>query len=123
MFHFAEPELYGFGVSTSTPGLIRSSQPLMCFGLPLRTAKTTTVSAPMPSYDCRSHFESTRPASTSRLTSSGVDRKMTSVLSPLATARAWSVEAPYDWVKLTPLPSDVFCQAWMICPITVLGVE
>ena len=48
MFHFAEPELNGFGVTTWTPGLIRSAQPLMCFGLPLRTAKTTTVSAAMP---------------------------------------------------------------------------
>ena len=48
MFHFAEPELNGFGVTTWTPGLIRSSQPLMCFGLPSRTAKTTTVSAAIP---------------------------------------------------------------------------
>ena len=45
MFHFAEPELNGFGVTTWTPGLTRSAQPLMCFGLPFRTAKTTTVSA------------------------------------------------------------------------------
>ena len=48
MFHFAEPELNGFGVTTCTPGLIRSAQPLMCFGLPSRTAKTTTVSAAIP---------------------------------------------------------------------------
>ncbi len=48
MFHFAEPELNGFGVTTCTPGLIRSAQPLMCFGLPWRTAKTTTVSAAIP---------------------------------------------------------------------------
>ena len=48
MFHFAEPELNGFGVTTCTPGLIRSAQPLMCFGLPSRTAKTTTVLAAIP---------------------------------------------------------------------------
>ncbi len=48
MFHFAEPELNGFGVTTWTPGLIRSAQLLMCFGLPLRTAKTTTVLAAIP---------------------------------------------------------------------------
>ena len=48
MFHFAEPELNGFGVTTCTPGLIRSSQPLIFFGLPSRSAKTTTVSAAMP---------------------------------------------------------------------------
>ena len=48
MFHFAEPELNGFGVTTWTPGLIRSFQPLICFGLPSRSAKTTTVSATIP---------------------------------------------------------------------------
>ena len=48
MFHFAEPELNGFGVTTWTPFLTRSFPALMCFGLPSRTAKTTTVSASMP---------------------------------------------------------------------------
>ena len=48
MFHFAEPELNGFGVRTCTPGRVRSLQLLMCFGLPFRTAKTTTVSAAIP---------------------------------------------------------------------------
>jgi hypothetical protein len=70
-----------------------------------------------------SHFESTRPASTSRFTSSPVERKTTSALRPFATARAWSVDAPYDWLKLTPLPFGVFCQAWMIFPMTAFGVE
>ena len=36
MFQRAEPDEAGFGVTISTPGLIRSSQPLMFFGLPLR---------------------------------------------------------------------------------------
>ena len=36
MFHFAPPEVNGFGVITSTPSLVRSSQVLMFFGLPLR---------------------------------------------------------------------------------------
>src|SRR5207245_6513230 len=74
MFHFAEPELKGFGVTTCTPGLSRSPQPLMCFGFPSRTAKTTTVFAPTPLYDWWFHLESTSPASTSRLTSSPVER-------------------------------------------------
>src|SRR6476619_1355622 len=47
-FHFAEPELNGFGVTTWTPDLIRSFHALRCFGLQLRTAKTTNVSASMP---------------------------------------------------------------------------
>ena len=37
MFHFAEPDDAGSAVTILMPGLIRSSQPVMCFGLPLRT--------------------------------------------------------------------------------------
>src|SRR5579884_156143 len=93
-FHFAEPELKGFGVTTWTPGRMRSLQPLMCFGLPLRTAKTTTVSAAIPSYDWRFHVGLTRPASTRRFTSSPVERNTRSAGCPAATARAWFVEGP-----------------------------
>ena len=42
MFHLAIPPVNGFGVTTSTPGLSRSFQPLIFFGLPSRSAKTTT---------------------------------------------------------------------------------
>ena len=48
MFQRALPDVDGFGVITSTPGLIRSSQPVMCFGLPLRTTSTTTESLEKP---------------------------------------------------------------------------
>ena len=48
MFQRAPPDENGLGVITSTPGLIRSSQPLIFFGLPSRSANTTTVSAAMP---------------------------------------------------------------------------
>ena len=47
-FHFAPPEVWTFGVTTSTPGLIRSAQLRMFFGLPLRTAKTTTECVTIP---------------------------------------------------------------------------
>ena len=47
-FQRAPPEMNGFGVITSTPGLTRSFQPLMCFGLPGRTERTTTESVTMP---------------------------------------------------------------------------
>ena len=50
MFHFAPPDVNGFGSITSTPSLVRSSQVLMFFGLPLRTAKTTTELVTKPSY-------------------------------------------------------------------------
>ena len=42
MFHFAIPPVNGFTVTTWTPGLIRSFQPLIFFGLPSRRPKTTT---------------------------------------------------------------------------------
>ena len=48
MFHFADPEDAGSGVTILTPGLIRSSQPVMCSGLPLRTTMTTTESETRP---------------------------------------------------------------------------
>src|SRR2546422_4479865 len=105
------------------PGLTRSDQPLTCFGLPGRSAKTTTESAPIPRYDCLSQFASTSPASTSMFTSAPVERKRTSAGRPAVTARAWSVEPANDCVKETACPSGVCCQAWMILPITVLGVE
>ena len=42
MFHFAMPAVNGFGLTTSTPGLSRSFQPLIFFGFPSRSPKTTT---------------------------------------------------------------------------------
>src|ERR1700741_4669988 len=49
-FHFAEPELNGFGVTTWTPGLVRSAQVWMCFGFPSRTTNATTESAAIELY-------------------------------------------------------------------------
>ena len=34
------PVIFGFGITTDMPGLARSSQSLMPFGLPLRTSST-----------------------------------------------------------------------------------
>ena len=48
MFHWAPPEVNGFGVITSTPSLSRSSQVSMPSGLPGRTAKTTTELVTIP---------------------------------------------------------------------------
>src|SRR5919202_7117025 len=63
------------------------------------------------------------PASARRFISSPVDKKITSAGSPFTTARAWSVDGPYDWLKETPEPAGVPFQAEMILPITVFGVE
>ncbi len=49
-FQRAPPEVNGLGVITWTPFLVRSSQVVMCLGLPLRTTKTTIVSATIPLY-------------------------------------------------------------------------
>src|SRR5512142_3044477 len=49
-FHFADPELNGFGVTTWTPDLVRSVQLRMCFGFPLRTTNATTESAAIALY-------------------------------------------------------------------------
>src|SRR3954464_4729114 len=74
MFHFAEPELNGFGVSTSTPLRVRSFQPLIFFGVPLRRGNPTAGSAAFPPYLCLLPFPSTIPASRSRFTSVPVER-------------------------------------------------
>ena len=50
MFQRAPPEVNGLGVMTWTPGLVRSVQVLMFFGLPLRVPMTTTESVTMPLY-------------------------------------------------------------------------
>ncbi len=50
MFQRAPPEVNGLGVITWMPGLTRSSQVVMCLGLPLRTTNTTIVLATMPLY-------------------------------------------------------------------------
>ena len=60
MFHFAEPDEAGSGVTILTPGLIRSSHPLMCSGLPLRTVMTTTESDTRPLVEPLFQLGSTR---------------------------------------------------------------
>src|SRR5581483_4792374 len=98
----------GLGVTTSTPGLTRSSQPLMCFGLPLRTTRTTTESLTIPLYGLASQLGETIPAFTSRVTSGSVENATTSAGCPEATARLCAPEAPNDSLKPTPLP-------WGVC--------
>src|SRR5690349_2829117 len=98
MFHLALPEVNGFGVSTCTPGFVRSSQVLRFFGLPLRVAITATESLIIPLYWSAFQLGSTSLACTSRVTSGSSENATMSALSPAATARLWSPEAPYDWV-------------------------
>src|SRR5438132_7279641 len=113
-FQRAPPELNGFGVITSMPGLRRSSQVLMFFGLPLRVANTTTEFVTNPWYRPLFQSAATLPAFTSLSTSGASDSATTSAERPASTARSWSPEAPYDWLKDTPFPALVFWKAGMI---------
>ena len=78
MFQRALPDVDGLGVTTSTPGLIRSSQPVMCLGLPLRTTITTTELTAIPFWDWRPNCWTTRSSLTRRVMSGVVENATTS---------------------------------------------
>ena len=88
----------------------------MCFGFPSRTTKTTTESETIPRWALAAQFFATRPLPASRSMSGASDSATRSAACPAATARAWSPEAPYDWLKPVPLPAFVFWKAEMIWP-------
>ena len=66
----------------------------MFFGLPLRTTIVTTEPKGMPLWGPAFQPASTRPASTSRVTSGSTEKLTTSAAAPAATLRDWSPEAP-----------------------------
>src|ERR1700753_2123488 len=107
-FHFAEPELSGLGVMTSTSGRSRSSQSLMFFGLPLRTTNDTTDPNGMPLVASLFQSLETLPALTNRVMSGSTEKLTTSAGLPSTTPRDWSPEAPYEVITCTRLPS---CEA------------
>ena len=111
MFQRALPDVDGFGVITSTPGLIRSSQPVMCLGLPLRTTSTTTESLENPLYGFAFQFLATIPSLTRRVMSGVVENATTSAGWPESTARLCEPDAPNDWPNDTPLPAEVDANA------------
>src|SRR4051794_34699801 len=123
MFQRADPEEPGFGVTTPMPGLARSANDSMCLGLPLRTTIATTEVEMMPLLAFWSQFLATRPASTRRVTSGVSEKWTTSAFRPAATARLWSPEAPYDSLKLTPLPAAVASKAFSTPPLADFGTE
>src|SRR5437660_10395916 len=105
--HRAPPELNGFGKTTSTPGFTRSSQVLMCFGLPLRSTKTTTDFETMPLYLLLDQFLSTSFASTSLSTSVEMEKLTTSAGRPAATALLCTSGAAKDGENLNAVPPGV----------------
>ena len=121
--HFAPPELNGFGKTTWTPGLIRSSHVLMCFGLPFRSTKTTTDFETIPSYLFFDQLLSTSFASTRRCMSPAKEKLATSAGRPAATARLCTSEAANESLKLTPLPAAVAGYAAWSFGKTAVGIE
>src|SRR6202044_3833370 len=102
MFHRALPEVEGLGVITSTPGLIRSSHPVMCLGLPLRTTSTTTESLENPCSELAFQSADTILSLTRSVMSGVVENATTSAGWPESTARLCDPDAPNDWLKPTP---------------------
>src|SRR5215471_13108133 len=102
MFHRALPDVDGFGVITSTPDLIRSFQPVMCLGLPLRTTSTTAESLDIPFSGFAFQPEATIPSLTRRVMSGSVENATTSAGWPESTARLCEPDAPNDWPNDTP---------------------
>src|ERR1700751_3869877 len=123
MFHRALPEVLGFGVITSTPGLTRSSQPVMCLGLPGRTTITTTESLENPFSAFCAQFLATYPASTTRAMSGSVENATTSAGCPDAPARLCAPDESNDWLNPTPSPADVFPNAEVSAAYAAFGVE
>ena len=93
-FHFADPDENGFGVTTSTPGLSRSSHVEIALGLPLRTTIVTTEPKGTPLWASVFQSGETSPLSTSRVTSGSTEKLTTSASAPAATLRLWSPDAP-----------------------------
>jgi hypothetical protein len=63
------------------------------------------------------------PSLTSRVMSVSSENSTMSARSPLSTARLWSPDAPYDWVKVTFFPAGVAWNAAMIFSYAGCGVE
>src|SRR5215218_10294505 len=122
-FHLAPPEVWTFGVTTSTSLRIRSFQSLIFFGLPLRTAKTTTERVTMPSHLFCFHFALTSPALTRVVMSGSSESATMSAFRPERTARACSPDEPYDCSNETSLPLAVFWNFEMILAYASRGVE
>src|SRR5439155_20453087 len=94
-FHRAPPDANGFGVITCTPGLTRSSQVLMPFGLPLRVAMTTTEPVTMPLVASAFQSGATSLAVTRRVMSCSRENARLSAEGAAATAGHCYAERPY----------------------------
>src|ERR1035438_4759478 len=96
----------GSGVTIFTPLLSRSFHEWMPSGLPGRTTMATTESVTIPFWALtaftEAHFFDTSPALIKRARSGLSEKLTTSAGWPATTSWAWVVEAPKEFVKVTP---------------------
>ena len=94
-FQRAPPEVLGLAVTTSTLGLLRSSQVFTFLGLPARTMKITVELVAMELLGSSfSQPASIRPAFSILATSAVMARATTSASRPSITARLWEPDPP-----------------------------
>ena len=99
------PPVLGLTMITWVPGLTRSSQSLMFFGLPLRVRNSIVdvVGEALPAKRLAQSLATT-PVPARNSMSVVVFMVTTSASSPSLTARAWALEPPCAWSILTSLP-------------------
>ena len=93
-FQRAPPDVNGFGVTICTPGFSKSFHVFSFFGLPSRTANTTTERVTIPCHLSLFQFCGTSFFCTSEVTSGASENATMSASSPAATARLCSPDAP-----------------------------
>ena len=92
------------------PGLPRSLQSRICFGLPLRTRITETdeVGEALSGRRLAQSAGISCPRSASRSMSLAWFIVMTSASRPSTTLRAWRLEPPCDWFSVSVAPVVFF---------------
>ena len=110
----AAPEVNGFGVRTFTPGLSRSAQVWMCFGLPLRTTKATTEVVTSPLFGPAFQSAETMPGSTRRVMSGSTEKLDDVGLLTGLDGAALIAGRAEGGLEAEPLPAAVLLNAGMI---------
>ncbi len=102
--------IFGFGITTLTPGLARSAQSLMPFGLPLRTR--ITVVDEVGALLSGSRLAQSAAISLPRLAIASMSLDWfivtTSASRPSITERACLLEPPCDWFSVMSSPAVAF---------------
>ena len=104
----------GFGITTLTPGLARSGQSAIFFGLPLRTRITVTEVVGAALFGRR--FAQSSGISLPRVAMASMSLDWfivtTSASRPSITARACLLDPPWDWLIVRSSPLACFHCFW-----------